>query len=82
MKNENRLTIGGRSVRAWSVEIGVSERLLWDEIAKGKITPTKVGARRVIITNEAMDEYLKRNTSRRFDASASAQSILKGQKRG
>jgi len=60
MTNDQNLAFG---VRKLSEAIDVSPRFIWDEIKRGNLTPTRIG-RRVLVTTDEARAYLARNTQK------------------
>jgi hypothetical protein len=67
--------LAGDSVKGWAERLGVSERLIWKEIGADRLEAKHFG-RRTIITNHAMNAYLERDSSKRFDARAFTKGFL------
>lgn len=75
MKNETRHRIGYSAPEVASA-LGVSVRLIWSEIASRRLAHTKIGRKRVVITQEQLDAYLASNETKSFDAHAVVRDVL------
>ncbi|HEY9787977.1 MAG TPA: helix-turn-helix domain-containing protein [Candidatus Obscuribacterales bacterium] len=65
------------TVDEFAQTVGISRTKAWKEIHQRRIAYVRLG-RRILITQQQLDEYLKRNEVPAFDAKSAANKILRG----